>query len=83
MGAETLYMTVKGAAEYAGIGEGAMREYVDSADPPPMLMVGARRYIQRKGLAQYLEERQTWHYSHGQPSSTSRACEQQEDRRWA
>lgn len=57
-----LYLTVKEAARYAGIGEGTMRDYVASADPPPMLLVGRKRYLQRDGLERYLEERQTWHY---------------------
>lgn len=39
-----------------------MRTYIDSEYPPPMLMVGSRRYIQRDGLTKYLEEKQTWHY---------------------
>ncbi len=64
MATETLYLTVKDAAEYAGIGEGAMRAYVDGPDPPPMLVIGTRRYIQRDAIARYLEARQTWHYSH-------------------
>lgn len=57
-----LYLTAKGAAEYAGIGEGAIRAYMDGQDPPPMLVVGSRRYVQRAGLRRYLEERQTWRY---------------------
>lgn len=58
----TLYLTVEEAAAYAGIGIGAMRAYMDGADPPPLLVIGTRRYVQRDGLARYLEERQTWHY---------------------
>lgn len=57
-----LYLTVEEAAAYAGIGIGAMRDYMASADPPPMLVVGTRRYVQRAGLARYLEDKQTWHY---------------------
>lgn len=57
-----LYLTVEEAAAYAGIGVGAMRAYMDGADPPPLLMVGSKRYIQRAGLARYLENKQTWHY---------------------
>lgn len=58
----SLYLTVEEAAKYAGIGINTMRTYIDSEYPPPMLMVGSRRYIQRDGLARYLEEKQTWHY---------------------
>ena len=57
-----LYLTVEEAAHYAGIGINTMRTYIDSEYPPPMLMVGSRRYIQRDGLARYLEEKQTWHF---------------------
>ncbi|MCI7439028.1 MAG: hypothetical protein MSA61_07385 [Coriobacteriaceae bacterium] len=60
-----LYLTVEEAAAYAGIGIGAMRAYMDGADPPPLLVIGTRRYVQRDGLARYLEERQTWHYEGG------------------
>ena len=60
-----LYLSIKEAARYAGIGEGAMRDYVASADPPPMLLVGSKRYVQRAGLARYLEGKQTWHYKGG------------------
>lgn len=58
-----LYLTAKGAAAYAGIGEGAIRAYMDGQDPPPMLVVGSRRYVQRDGLRRYLEELQTWRYA--------------------
>ena len=57
-----LYLTVKQSAAMAGIGERAMAGYVDGPDPPPILMVGSRRYIQRASLPKYLEERQTWFY---------------------
>lgn len=57
-----LYLTVEEAARYAGIGIGAMRAYMDGADPPPLLVIGTRRYVQRAGLARYLEDKQTWHY---------------------
>lgn len=60
--ADKLYLTVKEAAEYAGIGTKAMYAYVNGHDPPPLLLVGGRRYVQRAALARYLEERQTWHY---------------------
>lgn len=62
-GPATLYLTVKEAAHYAGIGEGAMRTFVDSQDPPPLLVVGNRKYVERDGLARYLRQKQTWHYS--------------------
>ena len=58
----SLYLTVEEAAKYAGIGINAMRTYIDSAYQPPILMVGSRRYIQRGGLARYLEEKHTWHF---------------------
>ena len=60
-----LYLTVRDAAHYAGIGEGAMYDYVNGSDPPPLLVIGGRRYVQREGLGRYLEERQTWRYPDG------------------
>lgn len=56
--AETLYMTVEDAAEWAGIGKHTMRDFVNSSDPPPMLIVGKFHYIERAGLAQYLRRKQ-------------------------
>ena len=59
--ADTLYMSVEEAADWAGIGRNAMRDFADSADPPPMLVIGSRRptkYIQRAGLPAYLERKQ-------------------------
>ena len=55
---EKLYLTIDEAAEYAGIGQKAMREMVNSQDPPPLLRLGAKRLIQREGLAPYLERKQ-------------------------
>ncbi len=65
VGPATLYLTAEQAAAYAGIGINAMRAYMDGATPPPMLLVGTRRYVQRDGLARYLEDKQTWHYKEG------------------
>ena len=55
---EKLYLTVPEAAQYAGFGERTMRDYVNSADPPPYIEVGNRRLIQRAALPAYLESRQ-------------------------
>lgn len=61
-----LYLTVEEAARYAGIGVNAMREFVDSHDPPPILEIGSsrkkRKYVERDGLARYLRAKQTWCY---------------------
>lgn len=53
-----LYMDVKQAAAYVGIGEKAMRDYVNSVDPPPYLMNGNRKLLQVAALAEYFEKRQ-------------------------
>ena len=42
-----------------------MYDYVNGSDPPPLLVIGGRRYVQREGLGRYLEERQTWRYPDG------------------
>ncbi|WP_072500337.1 excisionase [Olsenella phocaeensis] len=65
-GACPLYLTVEEAARYAGIGVNAMRAFVDSHDPPPILEIGSsrnkRKYVERDGLARYLRAKQTWSY---------------------
>lgn len=53
-----LYMNVRDAAAYVGIGEKALRDYVNSADPPPYLMNGKKLMLQVAALADYFEERQ-------------------------
>lgn len=63
MGADPLYLTIEEAASYAGIGESAMRAYVNSADPPPMLVIGnkgGKRLIERAGLVDYLRGKQNY-----------------------
>lgn len=59
-GAErTLYMTADEAAAWARIGQNTMREYLNSADPPPHILVGKNtRLIQRAALPAYLERKQ-------------------------
>ena len=58
-----LYLTQKEAAAYTGIGERAIADFVNSQNPPPLLIIGTRKYIQRDGLSDYLKEKQTWRYS--------------------
>lgn len=53
-----LYMDVRDAAAYVGIGEKAMRGYVNSTDPPPYMVLGNKRMLQVAALADYFEERQ-------------------------
>lgn len=53
-----LYMNVRDAAEYVGIGYKALRDYINSADPPPYLMNGQKKMLQVAALAPYFEERQ-------------------------
>lgn len=59
-----LYLTQKEAAEFTGLGEKAIADFVNGADPPPLLIIGTRKYIQRDGLADYLKEKQTWRFKH-------------------
>lgn len=53
-----LYLTVEQAAEYAGVGVKRMREWVNSADPPPYLLVGRERHVETAALPRYLERKQ-------------------------
>ncbi len=53
-----LYLPLREAAEWSGIGRNALAEYLDSADPPPFLRVGRTRYIQAAALPAYLERKQ-------------------------
>lgn len=56
---EKLYLTVAEAAEWSGLGEKAMREFVNSIDPPPHMKVGNKKVlIQREKLPAYLEGKQ-------------------------
>lgn len=55
---QPLYLSIAQAAQYAGIGEHAMRAFADSSDPPPILRIGRKRYIERAGLAAYLRSKQ-------------------------
>ena len=55
---EKLYLTAQEAADYVGIGVKKMRDYLNSSDPPPYLMVGNERRPQRKALEAYFENLQ-------------------------
>lgn len=66
MDADPLYLTIEEAASYTGIGESAMRSYVNSVDPPPMLVIGnkgGKRLIERAGLVDYLRGKQNYVFS--------------------
>ena len=55
---DKLYLTVDEAAAYVGIGVKAMRDYVNSKEPPPMMRVGKKVLLQKSALAPYFERRQ-------------------------
>ena len=57
-GGSTLYMSIEEAAAWAGIGKQAMYDFANSQDPPPMLVIGRNRKIQRAKLPAYLERKQ-------------------------
>jgi excisionase family DNA binding protein len=56
---EKLYLTIKEAAAYVGIGISAMRDYVNSSDPPPFMRLGNKYLLQKSALAPYFESKQT------------------------
>lgn len=55
---DKLYLTVDEAVKYVGIGVNAMRDRVNSKDPPPHMMNGRKVLLQKAGLAPYFEQRQ-------------------------
>lgn len=55
---DKLYLSVHEAAQYVGIGENMMRQYVNSNNPPPYLKVGNKKLLQKSALASYFEQLQ-------------------------
>ena len=55
---DKLYLSAEEAAEYVGIGIHQMREFMNSADPPPYKLFGKVKKLQRKALEPYFEQRQ-------------------------
>lgn len=55
---DVIYLNVRDAAKYVGIGEKAMRDFVNSKDPPPYLMNGNKVMLEKAALAPYFRERQ-------------------------
>lgn len=53
-----LYLPINEAAAYVGIGINAMRDFVNSADPPPYLKVGNKKLLQVAALPTYFEDKQ-------------------------
>lgn len=53
-----LYLSTEQAAEMSGIGQKQIRDWLNSADPPPFIRIGAKRLIQRDAFPAYLENRQ-------------------------
>ena len=52
---EKLYLSVKEAAEYVGVGQAYLYDLLNSANPPPFLKVGNKRLLQKAALAGYFE----------------------------
>ena len=55
---DVLYLSVNDAAKYVGISARALRDYVNSSDPPPYLMNGNKIMLEKAALAPYFKERQ-------------------------
>ncbi len=53
-----LYLGVKDAAAWAGIGQGAMECFVKSIDPPPHMLIGRKVYVETASLPEYLRRKQ-------------------------
>lgn len=54
-----LYVPIKTAAHYAGIGEDMMRAFVNSpVDPIPYIKSGKKKLIRVSAIAEYLEKKE-------------------------
>ena len=52
------YESIKDAAKESGISEKRLREYVNSLDPPPILVQGGKKLLNMEGLKAYLKEKE-------------------------
>lgn len=55
---DKLYLSIAEAAQYVGVGERYMRELCNGGDPPPHMLVGNKRLLQKAALEEYFEVRQ-------------------------
>ena len=55
---DQLYLSIHDAAAYVGIGVNTMRDFLNSSDPPPYLLVGNKRMLQKSALEEYFHKRQ-------------------------
>ncbi|MBQ1450456.1 MAG: hypothetical protein IKG18_08825 [Atopobiaceae bacterium] len=55
---EPWYMPVPEAAKTAGVSERALRDWLNSQDPPPRLMVGNKQLVSMDGLRKYLKAKE-------------------------
>lgn len=55
---DKLYLSVPEAAEYVGVGERYMYDLVNGSNPPPYLLVGRKRLLQKAALENYFESLQ-------------------------
>lgn len=55
---DKLYLSVDEAAECVGVGEKAMRQFANSADPPHYLAIGREKRLQKAALEGYFYAKQ-------------------------
>lgn len=55
---DKLYLTVKEAAEFVGVGQAYLYDLLNGANPPPFLRVGNKKLLQKAALAGYFESLQ-------------------------
>lgn len=59
VGEMPLYVPIKAAANYAGVGEDMMRAFVNSTvDPIPHIKSGKKKLIRVSAIAEYLEKKE-------------------------
>ena len=53
-----LYLTIEQASKISGIGQNAIRDWLNSSDPIPHIKVGNKRLISRLELSSYLKKKE-------------------------
>ena len=55
---DKLYLSTREAAEYVGIGENVMRDFLNAREHPPYLLVGNAKRVRKDALREFFEKRE-------------------------